>query len=91
MAKNNINVMPQPPYSLDMAPCDLFLFPKLKKTLKGQRFSTIDEIKTKSQNELKTIPILAIQQCFSNWKLRWHKCVISKGDYFEGDEKYINE
>ncbi|EFN76185.1 hypothetical protein EAI_05580, partial [Harpegnathos saltator] len=21
----------------------------------------------------------------SNWKLRWHKRIISQGDYFEGD------
>ena len=30
--------MSQPPYSPDMAPCDFFLFPKIKRTLKGRRF-----------------------------------------------------
>ena len=24
--------------------------------------------------------------CFENWKKRWHKCIVSDGDYFEGDE-----
>lgn len=85
LAKHNTVVMPQPPYSPDMAPCDFFLFPKVKRTLKGQRFSTIDEIKAKSQAELKAIPKEAFHQCFTNWKLRWHKCIISQGDYFEGD------
>ncbi|XP_025153781.1 putative uncharacterized protein FLJ37770 [Harpegnathos saltator] len=47
LAKRNTVVMPQPPYSPDMAPCDFFRFPKLKRTLKGQRFSTIDEIKAR--------------------------------------------
>ena len=85
LAKHNTVVMPQPPYSPDMAPSDFFLFPTLKRTLKGQRCSTIDEIKTKSQIELKTIPNEAFHQCFSNWKLRWQKCIISQGNYFEGD------
>jgi len=32
LAKNNINiaVLEQPPHSPDQAPCDFFLFPKLK-------------------------------------------------------------
>ena len=37
LAKNN-TIMPQPPYSPDLAPCDFFLFPKLKKPMKGRRF-----------------------------------------------------
>ncbi|XP_011146337.1 putative uncharacterized protein FLJ37770 [Harpegnathos saltator] len=62
----------KPPCSPDMAPCDFFLFPKLKRTLKGQHcFSTIDEIKAKSLIQLETIPKEAFHQCFSNWKLRW--------------------
>ncbi|EFN78022.1 hypothetical protein EAI_07786, partial [Harpegnathos saltator] len=83
LTKHNTVVMPEL-YSPDVTPCDFFLFPKLKRTLKGQRFSTIDEIKAKSQIQLKTIPKEAFRQCFSNWKLRWHKCIISQGDYFEG-------
>ncbi|UYV71132.1 RAD54L2 [Cordylochernes scorpioides] len=35
LAKNNTLMMPQPPYSPDMAPCDFFLFPKLKRPMKG--------------------------------------------------------
>ncbi|UYV81684.1 hypothetical protein LAZ67_20001963 [Cordylochernes scorpioides] len=36
--------MPQPPYSPDLAPCDFFLFPKLKRPIKGRRYATLDEI-----------------------------------------------
>jgi hypothetical protein len=35
---------PTPPYSLDLTPCDFFLFPKLKLKLKGQCFDSIKEI-----------------------------------------------
>jgi histone-lysine N-methyltransferase SETMAR len=33
--KNESTVVPQPPYSPDLAPADFFLFPKLKSTPKG--------------------------------------------------------
>ena len=36
--------MPQLPYSPDMAPSDFLLFPKIKRTLKGRRFTAIDDI-----------------------------------------------
>jgi len=44
LAKNKIAVIPHPPYSRDLAPCDFFLFPKMKLKLKGRRFDTIEEI-----------------------------------------------
>ena len=40
LAKNKTVVMPQSPYSPDMAPTDIFLFPKLKTPMKGKRFAT---------------------------------------------------
>ena len=44
--KNNIAVLEQPPYSPDLTPCDFFLFPKLKKVIKGTRFQDSEPIKT---------------------------------------------
>ena len=41
-------IVPHPPYSPDLAPCDFFLFPTMKKTLKGKRFATMEEVKTAS-------------------------------------------
>jgi hypothetical protein len=43
---NTTTFLPQPPYSPDLAPADFFLFPKLKSTLKGRRFESVDAIKT---------------------------------------------
>ena len=34
--RHSIALLRQPPYSPDIAPCDFWLFPKLKKPLKGQ-------------------------------------------------------
>jgi len=38
LAKYRITLVCQPPYSTDLAPCDFWLFPKLKSPLKGRRF-----------------------------------------------------
>jgi hypothetical protein len=44
LAKHSIPVVPHPPYSPDLAPCDFFLVPRLKSTLKGKRFQDVAEI-----------------------------------------------
>ncbi|EFN61003.1 hypothetical protein EAG_12198, partial [Camponotus floridanus] len=35
LAKNSTNVLDHPPYSPDLAPCDFFLFSKLKLPPRG--------------------------------------------------------
>ena len=55
VAKNTIAVLEQPPYSPDLAPCDFFLFPKLKKVIKGTRFQDSKAIKTAVTRELRAI------------------------------------
>ncbi|UYV63271.1 hypothetical protein LAZ67_2003604 [Cordylochernes scorpioides] len=72
LAKNNTLMMPQPPYSPDLPPCDFFLFPKLKRPMKGRRYTTLDEIKTASKEELKKILKNDFLKCFEDWKSRWH-------------------
>ena len=55
LVKNNTVIMPQPPYSPDLAPCDFFLFPRLKRPMKGRRFATIEEMETGSGHTKKCI------------------------------------
>ena len=45
LTKMVIKTVPQPPNSLDLAPCDFCLIPKLKEKLTGCRYKTIEEIK----------------------------------------------
>jgi hypothetical protein len=45
---------PHPLYSPDLAPCDFFLFPKIKLKLKGCQIDTNEEIQAKSQRVLDT-------------------------------------
>jgi len=44
LAKHQTPVVLNPPYSPDLAPADIFMFPKIKTTLKRRRFQTIEEI-----------------------------------------------
>ena len=70
-------IMPQPPYTSDLAPVDFFLFRKLKTPMKGKRFAAIEEIKEKSKEELLAISKSVFQKCFQDWKKRWHRYIIS--------------
>jgi len=44
LAKHNIAMVPQPPYSPDVAPADFFLFPRLKTPLKGHRHGSVEAL-----------------------------------------------
>jgi len=85
LAKHQTSVVPHPPYSPDVAPADFFLFPKLKTTLKGCHFQTIDNIQENAITELHAITESAFQEAFQQWKKRWERCIASRGDCFEGD------
>ena len=76
LAIKNTVIMLQPSYSLDLAPCDFFLFPRLKRPMRGTRFAMIEEMKTESLRELKDIPKSVYQKCFEDWEKRWHNCII---------------
>jgi transposase len=84
LAKHSIPVVPHPPYSPDLAPCDFFIFPRLKSTLKGKRFQDVSEIQLNATRQLQAIPRQAYQTCVEKWKDRWIRCIQSGGSYFEG-------
>jgi histone-lysine N-methyltransferase SETMAR len=47
-------IIRHPPYSPDLAPSDFFLFPNLKKSLKGTHFSSVDDAKKTALTWLKS-------------------------------------
>jgi hypothetical protein len=57
-------VIPHPPYSPDLAPCDFFLFPKMVLKLKGRRFDNIEDIQAESQRVLETLTENDFQEAF---------------------------
>ncbi|XP_067947061.1 papilin-like [Watersipora subatra] len=78
-AKHSISIVPHPPYSSDLAPCDFWLFPKLKFSLKSERFEDIKSIKRNTTLELRALKKADFCHCFEQWQRRWTKCIDSQG------------
>jgi len=83
---NETAVLPQPPYSPVLASADFFLFPKLKFSVKGRRFQTVEEIEENSMQDLHAILQNTFQDAFQDWKKHWEWCIKSGREYFEGDK-----
>ena len=64
LAEKSIPVVPQPPYSPDLSPCDFFLFPRLKNHLKERHFGTVDNIQKRLTDELNGIPAEAFKHYY---------------------------
>ena len=69
----------------------LFSFSKAQITTSRYPFSVDMRHKRESRRELKSIPRNAFEKCFDDWIIRWHKCIISGGAYFEGDKINLDE
>ena len=80
LSKISIKTVPQPPYSSDLAPCDFWLFPKLR----GCRYETIEEMKEAVTKVIDTLTQEDFHRAFQKL-LEQYKCIAAGGDYFEGD------
>ena len=76
-----INTVPHPPYSPDLAPCDFWLFPKLR----GRRYETIEEMKEVVTKVIDTLTQEDFSGALKNLLERYNKHIAAGGDYFEGD------
>ncbi|GFY25214.1 histone-lysine N-methyltransferase SETMAR [Trichonephila clavipes] len=71
--QNDVEILPHPPYSLDRTPCDLWLFPQLKKPLRGKRF-TSNKACVKAAILIK-LSQNRLLQVFQKWTVRWDACI----------------
>ena len=68
LTKNSMTpTPPHPPYSSDLAPSNVFCFP-MKKILKGKRFASVEEVKQKTAEALKSIKIDKFKNHFEQWE-----------------------
>ena len=77
------DVLPHPPYSPDLAPCDFHLFPKLKEHLKGHRFTSDEEVKVEVRKWCREQPKEFYAHGFEKLVTRWRKCIAKDRDYIE--------
>ena len=82
LTKMGIKTVLQPPYSPDLAPCNFWLFPKLR----GCRYeTTIKEMKEAVTMVIDTLTQKEFHGTFQKFLERCNKCIVAGGDYFEGD------
>ena len=62
-----MTVIPHPPYSPDLAPCDSFLFTRLKGQMKGKRLADVSEVRKKTLEVLNNLSTEEFQKCFQQW------------------------
>jgi transposase len=80
VTNNNMVIVPHPPYSPDLAPCDFVLFPKFKIKLKGRRFETVSDMRRESQAVLFSMNKNYFHDAFEAWKERWDRGTLSQRD-----------
>ena len=80
--QNGYELIPHPAYSTDLAPSDYFLFPNLKKNIRGRHFRSNEKV------------VAAVEEWVSGFfssglmalEHRWSKCIILEGNYIEKEE-----
>ena len=75
--------MQHPTYTPDLAAADLYMFPRLKSALKGQRLCDTTDIIKNAKEELKRLSKNGFRECYQRHYSRWQKCLFTQGDYCE--------
>ena len=81
LSKMGIKTVPQPPNSPELAPCDFWLFSKLR----GYRYETIEDMKGAVTKVTDTLTQEDFHGAFEKLLERYNKCIAAGEYYFEGD------
>ena len=73
------------PICPDLAPCDFWLFPKLR----GCRYETIEEMKEAVTKVIDTLTQEDLYGALQKLLERYNKFIAARGDYFEGDKSFM--
>ena len=76
-----IKTVVHPPYSVDLVPCDFWLFPKLISC----RYETTEKMKEDVTKVMDTLTQEDFHGTFQTLLKEYNKCIAAGGDYFEGD------
>ena len=75
-----IKTVPHHPYCQELAPCDFYLFPKLR----GCHYETIEEMKEAVTKVIDMLTQEDFHRAFEKLLEWYNKCIAAGGDYFEG-------
>ena len=80
-----IKTVPEQLNSPDLAPCDFWLFPKLKVC----RYETIAEMKEAVTKTFETFTWEDFHGAFQKFLERYNKSIAAGGDYLEGESSFM--
>ncbi len=72
-----------PPYSPDIAPCDFWLFERIKRTIKGQVFNSLREVQDQVDQVIGQIPAEEFAFAMRRMRERMRRVLAANGEYFE--------
>ena len=88
--RNGCELIPHPAYSPDLAPSDFFLFPNLKKDIRGLHFQSdeffvmaVEDWVNGKDPDFFSSGLMALEHC-------WSKCITLEGNYIEKEEVDLN-
>ena len=83
-------LIPHTAYSPDLASSNFFLFPNLKKDIRGRHFRSDEEVMTavekwvnRKDPDFFTSGLMALERC-------WSRCITLQGNYIEIEEVDLN-
>ena len=77
-------MLPHAPYSSDMSPSDLDLFPKLKQPMRGRRFFSLEELPTDVSQAIRHMKKSGVLDRILLLPKLWDPVIGKQADYSEG-------
>ena len=84
--RNGYELIPQPAYSPELAPSDCFIFPNLKKDIRGRHFLSNEEVVAEVEERVGDKDPGFFSSGLMALEHRWSKCIILVGNYIEKED-----
>jgi hypothetical protein len=91
LTNKNITLLGHPSNLPDLAPCEFYLFPRIKSALKRTIFLWVENLKTKMSEIINSRTQHEPRNYFEHWQHCMQLCVNSEGNYIEGDRSWFLE
>ena len=89
--RNGYGLIPHPAYSLDLVPSDYFVFPNLKKDIRGRHFHSNEEVMAAVEEWVIDKDPGFFSSGLMALEHHWSKCIILKGNYIEKEEIHLTQ
>lgn len=83
LVANHVHLLPQPPRSPDISPCDFYLWGRLKTSMMGMKFDSHEQQLVYIKKFFSEIKKDELQRVFDEWESRLQWVIDNEGDYYE--------